>query len=691
MGRWPQHKAYFWEYAPFFRVLLPFAAGIIWYSGWANLPVGGWVVFLAVALLLLLYVVAALRLKYNSAGKVVSFVTMQAVLLLGGYEISAMHDVTACKAWFGAGIEKEATYIARITGAPAEKEQSFKLEVDVIRSLNDGKVKALTGKAFVYVYKGKMPMLLQKGDTILLPAKWDSIRNAGNPFEFDYAGYCRRNNTYYQQFCSPNEVRLYATVIPAAQPITVRVHDWCMLQLQANIKDARTLGLIQAMLLGDEVNLDEELRQAFSDTGIVHVIAISGGNIMLFFMFISALLWWLRHRKHLWLKYVIALPLVWFYVVMAGWSPSAVRAAIMFSILAWGIMFQKGNNGLNQLFATAFLLLCAEPMWLYSLGFQLSFVAVLSLILFYAPVHALWRPKSKIVKWIWNTICASFAAEILVAPLVIYYFHNFPMLFLMANVAAFFFMGAVLIAGIAIIVFSWWSVVAGLLGAGTKYLVDGFYLIIKWLQHIGPLSFHFLKLTQLQLLLVFVVIGGIAYFLFRKRKGALFVALSSACGLLLLLGIDKRNSLQQQHFVVYNTGKENRIELLKNGYCYIVGSLKKDNKKSKFATDPAHIQWQAWRIGDTLKQNVVQFQRQTIVILDSASQTVPQIPVSYLIVNYTAAIDPKALQDAYHPELIIIGNNYTRKQQQAWADSAAKHSIRMHTLAHDGAFILGTD
>ncbi len=687
MGRWPLHKAWFWEYAPFFRVLLPFAAGIMWYNAGGHVP--SWAAIVAVFVLVAAYALVALNVRYDSFRKVAAFALLQAFCVFGGYELSALNDITTGTNWFGQTLEKEATYVACITEAPAEKEQSFKLEVEVIRSIQQGGIKALAGRAFVYVYKGKMPMLLQKGDTILLPSKWDAISNAGNPYEVDYAGYCRRNNIYYQQFCSANEVRLYATVITSAQPLTALVHDWCMAQLETQIRDARTLGLIQAMLLGDEVNLDEELRQSFSDTGIVHVIAISGGNIMLFFTFITVLLWWVRHRKYLWVKYAIALPLVWFYVVMAGSSPSAVRAGFMFSILAWGIMFQKNNNSLNQLFATAFLLLCAEPMWLYSLGFQLSFVAVLSLILFYAPVHGLWRPGNKILKVIWETICASFAAEVLVAPLVIYYFHNFPVLFLVANVAAFFFMGLVLIAGIAIIIFSWLPIVAGWLGVATTYLVAGFELIIKWMQRVGPLSFHYLRLTPLQLLLVFVVIGGIAYFLSRKRKGALFAGLGALCILLVLLSVSKRKNLLQQHFVVYNTAKENRIELLKDGHYHIIGSLKKGSSKSKFAVDPLHIEWQAWRPGDTLRQSVFHFQGKTILILDSAQHSPEPFTADFLVVNYTGAIDPMALQKVYRPQLIIIGNNYNRKQQQAWADSAAKYQIPIHTVARDGAFVLG--
>ena len=362
----------------------------------------------------------------------------------------------------------------RITSTPVEKERTWKIPVNVLSTIDSGSVWAVSGKAFVYVYKSGYPLRLHKGDSIIVPGNWQPIRAAGNPFEFDYARYCRRNGILQQQFCSRAEIRTYGINNPASTSFTERTHDWCMAQLDKYIPDKKARGLIQAMLLGDEVNLDEDLRDAYAATGIIHIIAISGGNVAIFFIVISFLLRWLKHKKHLWVKYLIALPLVWFYVVMAGSSPSAIRAAVMFSLLALGILMQKNNNSLNQLFATAFVLLCAEPMWLFAIGFQLSFVAVLSIILFYGPIYRWVSPKNFLTKTLWGTVAASLSAEILIAPVVIYYFHNFPAMFLVANVAAYVFMSVVLVLGICVVALSGLAVVASFLGTCIIKLVAVF-------------------------------------------------------------------------------------------------------------------------------------------------------------------------------------------------------------------------
>ena len=322
------------------------------------------------------------------------------------------------------------------------------------------------GKALVYIYKDAAPLNLGKGDLVLLPADWKPIANAGNPYEFDYARFAGRQNIYFRQFISRDEMVVAEKAALPRHSWTDRFHAWSMKQLETHVPDKKALGLLQAMLIGDEVNLDEELLQSYSETGIVHIIAISGSHVTVFFLLVSGLLFWIRHKKYHWIKYLLALPLVWLYILMAGAPPSAIRAGFMFSLLGLGFILGRNRNPLNQLFAAAFLMLLADPSWLFTIGFQLSFTAVLSLVLFYKRTLLLIQPRNILLKNTWSVMAASLAAEILVAPLVIYYFHLLPAAFLVANVFAYLFMGLVLIAGTAIILFSWLPPLAKAASAG---------------------------------------------------------------------------------------------------------------------------------------------------------------------------------------------------------------------------------
>ena len=689
MKRWPLYNPWFWETAPFFRALLPLAAGIFCYGK-------GWLTFISeeafLAIIVIsfgLYGLLVYNRKNAATYKSITVLLLHFVLFCSGFSLAWFNDDSNAAVWFGKGTNPSKTYLARITETPAEKESSWKIPVAIIYSIDNGKVQRVNGKAFLYLYKGREPILFQKGDSILVPGDWQPIKNPGNPFEFDYAAYCRRNNIVYEQFCQPQDTRLYATNDPRAAPLTERTHDWCMAQLDKYITGSKAKGLIQAMLIGDEVNLDENLRQSYSNTGIIHIIAISGGNVSIFFLVISFLLRWLKHKKYRWIKYFIALPLVWFYVLMAGASPSAIRAAVMFSLLAFGIIFGKNNSSLNLLFATAFVLLCTDPGWLFALGFQLSFIAVLSIILFYKPIYRWFTTPYKLIRLLWGTIAASMAAEILVAPVVVWYFHMLPLFFIIANAAAFLFMGAVLILGIALLVISPFEVIAKAMGMVIEWLVTIFDKMIASLQTWNPESFQYLMLTGLELLIVYVIITGLSVFLLKKQKSALFTSLAASSLLFALLCCDEWTALRQQKLVVFNTSKANHIELIKGErYTILQTDTTVPAKKISYAVKPAHTVWHAWRASNNTPNQIYQVRNSTALILNRSIDTGSTFHTDYLIVNTPVLPDPELLKQVFSPTLVVLGSKYRSQLRDKFMHDAAKAGIAVHSTSLSGAFQL---
>ena len=683
MPRWPKHNPNFWETAPFFRLLLPLVAGILVYD---LRPPAPSVVPVWLAGLCLFIVLAAGFKVWNKTIIAVSSFTL---LALCGWCTSWLYDVRNDPHWFGRYSAAGACR-AVIAAPPAEKDHTWKLAVDVITVIDSTIIHNTKGAATVYLQKEGSPMLYHTGDTVLLANNWQPLSNAGNPFEFDHAQYCRHTNIYRQQYCKAAQVRLYALGDKQQISLVSKLHNYCMDALERYIPHPATMGLIQAMLIGDEVNLDPELRRSFADTGIVHVIAISGGNVMMFFVLIGWLMLWLKHRKYRWVQYVIALPLVWIYVIMAGASPSAIRAAVMFSVLALGFVMDKDNNALNQLLATAFILLCAQPGWLYSLGFQLSFVAVLSLILFYSPIHRLYRPalRSKFGQWlvknIWATICGSFAAEVLVAPLSIYYFHNFPAMFLMANVLAAIFMFAVLILGILTVVASFITPVSTVIGQLDIWVVKCFSGIVNTLQQLSPASFHYLQLSTVQLGCIYIVIAGLGILLLLNRKKGAFISLAATIVLLLSLIADKYHSLQQDRLIVYNTPDKPHVERITGDRFTILSPDTSNTQNISYTTTPAHIALQAWHQHKATNQRLFLVNGKRVLILDTPA-TAGHFPVDYLILNYHAAPGVAMLQTIYTPRAIILGNNYSYKERQQWNKVSA---AQLYKVGDNGAFTI---
>lgn len=687
MSRWPINKAYFWERAPFFRLLLPLIGGIILYpSNLSNFIEGEDVVLWGALVFVLLYITTVFIKKKNAFLSSLHFFSLNIVLVACGWILCYHHDVRNNAHWFG-NIKADG-YAARIMDEPAEKDKTWKLELSVVNAINGKHTQPTTGNVFVYIYKDENEFPFHEGDTILLPSKWQPIKSAGNPFEFDYAKYCSRNNLFYQQFVALDDVMLYNNGSPADITWIRRTHKWCMARLEHYIEDIPALGLIQAVLIGDEANLDPEIRQAYSETGIIHIVAISGSHVTIFFLLITFLLGWIKHNKYHWLKYIIALPLVWAYVLMAGAPPSAIRAALMFSLLAIGFALQKTPNSLNQLLATAFILLCVEPMWLYAVGFQLSFLAVLSLILFYRPIYRWYSATNIITKTLWGTIAASLAVEILVAPLVIYYFHLFPAMFLIANVAAYFFMGIILILGMLIVTCSSVASLAGFLATITISVVGMFNRLVFWFQTQNPVSFRFLDIKTYELIILYLMITGFTVYLMNRKKAGLFSGLSMACILMFSFCVNEFNVLNQNKLVVYNIGKSNHIELIEGKYHTVIHTdTTVSNKKKGYVLKPAHTGWHAWKHKVQVLPEIFQVGNSSVLILNQPVSTTSRFPVDYVVINYPAKPkDMEQVQTVFNPKKIIIGN-ISRRVAEKWDIQSNYSHIAVHPTILDGAFI----
>ena len=195
--------------------------------------------------------------------------------------------------------------------------------------------------------------------------------------------------------------------------------------------------LLEALMIGYTEDLDRELVQSYSNTGVVHIIAISGLHLTLIYQILQLLLQKINVQKSgKWAKLIILLGSLWTFSFLSGASPSVIRSAVMFSILLVARTLSRESIVYNTLASSAFILLCFDPYWLWDIGFQLSYTAVLSLVIFIKPVRAMLILQNKWLSVLWNSASVSLAAQSLTTPICIYYFHRFPNYFLFCNLLA---------------------------------------------------------------------------------------------------------------------------------------------------------------------------------------------------------------------------------------------------------------
>lgn len=691
MKRWPLKESYFWERTPFFRLLLPLVAGIVSYRYFYNTEYA-LTLSITLALLISLYGIS-LYLSQRTIVKAVQFCLVQLALITIGWLSFYQTDIKNKAGWFGNTIDTGQQYEVLITNAAEEKNKTWKYEVEVLHAFHNKEKLNTVGKAFLYVYKYSAPAY-KEGDKLLLPDRWQRIKNSGNPFEFDYEQFCANNNIYYQQFLSGADIELLEFADENSLSPIRQIHNWCVAQLETYISDRATLGLLEAILVGERSLLDSTTTQNYANTGIVHVIAISGAHISIFFFLILFLMSGIKHRKYRWVKYLIALPLIWLYVLVAGAPASAVRAASMFSILGIGFAFQKQQNGINQLLATAFILLLVQPSWLFAAGFQLSFLAVLSIFLFYKPIYRLFSVPNKPLRTLWGIIAASISAELLIAPLVIYYFHLFPVQFILANIIAYFFMSAILILGMAIIAFSSLPVIAGFLSTITVALVGYFNKAIEVLAPLNIEAFQYLQINELELVLVYLAIAACVSFILKKKKAALMLGIASIVLLVGMLIYQSNKALQQELLVVYNINRTGYIEYISGKKNYVVNCSKELSEQSEYyVLRPAHTRWHAWRTGDSSQEKYsFTINNRNVLIVNDKKQILPDTTVQILIINYNIKeADLQDLINRYTPQQLVFSSILTRKKAAIWADQKELLQIPIHITGVDGAYILSNN
>jgi ComEC/Rec2-related protein len=251
--------------------------------------------------------------------------------------------------------------------------------------------------------------------------------------KFDFYTYARRKNIRYS--IKPRKIQFIANA-PWYRFFAhaLQWRDYCIQKLTQGSLYSDWIG---ALLFGDDRNLDDSETNVFQKTGTLHVLAVSGLHVGILFSVVEWLLQQLPFIKSKkWIRFIISNCILWWYALMSGFAPSIARSVYMFSLSSFGRLMGWRSFALNHLFVSAFFILFIDPSSLFHLGFQLSFVAVASILLL-EPLFTNWLTFAiPFGKQIGSTFGVTLAAQTGTAPLGLFYFHQFPLWFLPANVVA---------------------------------------------------------------------------------------------------------------------------------------------------------------------------------------------------------------------------------------------------------------
>lgn len=275
---------------------------------------------------------------------------------------------------------------------------------------------------------------LEIGSTIMTNNPIKPVQAARNPGAFDYRDYLNNIRIYDMVQLKENT---FISVLKNKKLETQKIWGFKKRINKKLIKSGlsdKAIGMLHALVLGNRKAIDKGLKEHYAQAGIIHVLAISGLHIGILVVF---LLWVLRplllFPKGRWIRFLIVLLLLWGYAFFIGMSASVVRAVSMFSILTFSESLRRYKNSFHFLLVSFFILLVCYPPYLKEIGFQMSYLAVFGILWFCPILLKCWTPKWWVLKQFWQLTCVCLSAQLAVAPLSVYYFHQFPGLFLISN------------------------------------------------------------------------------------------------------------------------------------------------------------------------------------------------------------------------------------------------------------------
>ncbi len=607
-----------------------------------------------------------------------------------GATLSCLQDVRNHRSWYGHQLQQAEALIVAIDEAPQLKEKTILLPVRVKSIKVAHRWVQATGALQLYVYRKEGMPAYRSGQTLMIPPDLVPIRSSHNPFAFDYAVYAARQGLYHQAFLPATVIRMLNEVVSKTKPLT-GFRNTLQQCIAANIKDSTTRSLIEATVLNERASLDDELWQAYSVTGIVHIIAISGMHIVLLAGLLLFLLRIIPFKRFDWFKYLLAIAVIWCYIAISGFPPSAVRAALMFTLMALGLIFHRESNSINIWAATGFLLLCYNPYWIYNVGVQLSFLAVLSIFLFYNPVKKWYTPSGFIAIWLRDIIAVSIAVQILVAPLVIYYFHQFPLMGLLANVPAAVFGTLLLYGTVCLFCLHGCGIPCLWLGEGLTWLTLGFHKIIRFLAIHTPVLMQQLYIDNYQYWIMMLAIAAFGLALFYKKRFYLYVGLLISVLLFTDLVWQDAKALRQERIIVYNVSRTSMADVFKGKRVSSVYASADavSGKTGLYTSVPARLALRATTVQQQEEKAVYKIGKATILFLDryTGSKAGQSFPVDFLVVNRQCTFDPEAWYYTFHPRMIIIDGSLPRWKAIQWRQQLVQLGANVHWVQEDGAWV----
>lgn len=525
-----------WKAVPFVRLLAPLLAGIAAGNALPSAPL--YLVLAGFCLLGFLHRLREYRWRYLFGSLLMLQLALCGIWLIQQTQVAQqpLHFSHAEPSVWRA-------YAVRVMGT---SERFRRIELRVLARLDStGNWQSAEGRLLAY-FPVQASDSIVAGRLLEVQSKPRPVEGPVNPNGFDYRAYLAGKGIHHQCFLREGDWQLQGM-----QPgFMLRIRRWQQHLLQIlgqRLEAEHTFPVAAAMVLGSRDALSAELRDAYTRTGALHVLAVSGLHVGLVYLFLLGF-WKLLPWKSRWrdaLQTISCLAGIWLFALLTGGAPSVMRASVLFSFLLIGSGLGRKGNIYNSLAASAFCLLWIDPNWAFDIGFQLSYTAVAGIVFFQPRIHKLLVVPKGLPDYAWRLMAVSLAAQLGTLPVSLYYFHQFPMYFWLSGLVVVPAAPIILGGGLILILLEllnpgWGFLPAWLLNQLTPWINKSLYAMQHW-----PYSvWEGIWIPAHWVLVAYAALLSLAFLLeFRRRRSLVILLLC-----LIALSADRiRIRWQQAH------------------------------------------------------------------------------------------------------------------------------------------------
>lgn len=506
-----------------------------------------------------------------------------------------------------------------------------------------------------------------------------------NPDQFDYGKYLLQKSILAQTFLDPSHVKTHVSLVRDAFFYADLIRATIRNNLKKSNFNTKELNILMALLLGQQQDIDSEIVSDYQFAGAIHILSVSGLHVGFVLLFLNFLLQGFPNSKrNSYYKLAVTLFALWGFAVLAGLSPSVIRSVTMFSFVAVGLHLKRQSNIFHTLLVSLLLILLFEPSFLFDVGFQLSYVALFSILWMQPLLDKIWQPKNKIANYFWQILTVSFAAQIGTLPLSLYYFHQFSGLFFITNVIVIPFLSVIMAMGIVVMLLACVDFVPKFLAVSLEWWIA---ILNKIIGSIASLEQFVLKDIPLNAILLwslyFVIIALV--FCFKKASFQRIAIVLMAILLLQASYFGSRwKAQQQEEWIVFNVKRATLI-VERNGSDVAVftnADLRKNNALQSYMT--ANF----CKI-DKVKPitNLASFRNKKILIIDSLGNY-PRANPDVMLLRDSPRINLDRVFKTCKPKVMVADASNYKSYVALWKVTCLKEKIPFHYTNEKGFYNL---